>query len=135
MKQQLKQLAEMCALGAISEYQIQEVSGCSDEQYMAALEYADKYSHAHDEYHKWMETLYKNPDDVIYVLNSARMNICFDKQNAVFHCVELHYTLGNSYQNANVDIIEYALNSVQAFKFVKPDLFKFEKEWDDNLPF
>lgn len=136
MKTEVKELAKMYALGAISAEQIKEESGCSNEEYKEALQYAKKYSHAYDEYLEWMAELNEDPSTKIIVLNTSRAQIYLDKNDNIFHCIEMVYTLKNIYQDPEVDIIGYTLNSVEAFKLLRPDLYKYEDEYKDiTLPF
>lgn len=136
MKTEIKALAEMYALGAISASQIKEESGCSNEEYKEALQYAKKYSHAYDEYLRWMQKLNEYPSTKITVLNTSRVQMYLDKNENRFHVIEMVYIPGNIYHDPDVDVIGYTLNSVQAFKLVKPELFEYEEEYKDiTLPF
>lgn len=136
MKTELKTLAEMYALGAISASQIKEESNCSNAEYKEALQYAKKYSHAYDEYLCWMKELNDNPARKIVVLNTSRVTIYLDKNENRFHCIEMIYIPGNIYRDPDVDIIGYTLNSVEAFKLVRPELYEYEEKHKDiELPF
>ena len=136
MKTEIKELAEMYALGAISAEQIKEESNCSNAEYKEALQYAKRYSHAYDEYIKWIQKLYENPSTKITVLNTSRVQMYLDKNENRFHCIEMIYIPGNIYRDPDVDIIGYTLNSVEAFKLLRPELYKYEKEFKDTeLPF
>lgn len=136
MKTEIKALAEMYALGAISAEQIQEESNCSNAEYKEALQYAKKYSHAYDEYLCWIKELNDNPARKIVVLNTSRVTIYLNKNENRFHCIEMIYIPGNIYRDPDVDIIGYTLNSVEAFKLLRPELYKYEKEFKDTeLPF
>lgn len=136
MKKEIKELSEMYALGAISASKIKEESNCSNAEYKEALQYAKKYSHAYDEYLCWIQKLDENPSTKITVLNTSRVQMYLDKNENVFHCIEMVYIPGNIYHDPDVDIIGYALNSVQAFKLLRPELYAYEKEYKDTeLPF
>ena len=136
MKTEIKALAEMYALGAISAEQIQEESNCSNAEYKEALQYAKRYSHAYDEYLCWMKELNDNPARKIVVLNTSRVTIYLNKNENRFHCIEMIYIPGNIYRDPDVDIIGYTLNSVEAFKLVRPELYEYEEEYKDlTLPF
>lgn len=136
MKTEIKALAEMYALGAISASQIKEESGCSDEEYKEALQYSKKYSHAYDEYLCWMQKLNEDPSTKITVLNTSRVQMYLDKSENIFHCIEMVYIPGNIYRDPDVNVIDYTLNSVQAFKLIRPELYRFEEEYKDTtLPF
>lgn len=136
MKTEIKALAEMYALGAISASQIKEESNCSVAEYKEALQYAKKYSHAYDEYLCWMQKLSEDPSTKITVLNTSRVQIYLDKSENIFHCIEMVYIPGNIYRDPDVDVIDYTLNSVQVFKLIRPELYRFEEEYKDTtLPF
>lgn len=136
MKTEIKQLAEMYALGAISAEQIKDVSECSTEEYKEALQYAKKYSNVYNEYICWIQKLNEDPSTKITVLNTSRVLIYLDKSENTFHCMEKVYIPGNIYRDHDVEIIGYTLNSVQAFKLVRPELYEYEEEYKDTtLPF
>lgn len=136
MKTEIKALAEMYALGAISAEQIKEESNCSNAEYKEALQYAKKYSHAYDEYLCWMKELNDNPARKIVVLNTSRVTIYLNKNENRFHCIEMIYIPGNIYRDPDVDIIGYTLNSVEAFKLLRPELYEYEEKHKDiELPF
>lgn len=136
MKKEIKELSEMYALGAISAEQIKEESNCSNAEYKEALQYAKRYSHAYDEYLCWMKELNDNPARKIVVLNTSRVTIYLNKNENRFHCIEMIYIPGNIYRDPDVDIIGYTLNSVEAFKLVRPELYEYEEKYKDiELPF
>lgn len=136
MKKEVRDLAEMYALGAISAEQIKEESNCSNAEYKEALQYAKRYSHAYNEYLRWMQKLSENPARKIVVLNTSRVTIYLDKNDGRFHCIEMIYIPGNIYHDPDIDVIGYTLNSVQAFKLVRPELYEYEEKHKDiELPF
>lgn len=136
MKTEIKALAEMYALGAISAEQIKEESNCSNEEYKEALQYSKKYSHAYDEYIRWIQKLNEDPSTKITVLNTSRVQMYFDKNENVFNVIEVRLLHENIYRYPDAEVIGYALNSVQAFKLIRPELYEYEEEYKDTeLPF
>lgn len=116
MKTEIKALAEMYALGAISASQIKEESNCSNEEYCMSLWYAELFEQQYYNYIEECKMIDAALDNITENLRACGYMV--NREGCSFTIYYQTIVRGCPYDGYDLDVVEDVITPIEAFNII-----------------
>lgn len=116
MKTEIKHLAEMYALGAISAEQIQEESACTNEEYCMSLWYAELIEQEYYNYVEEFKMIHTALDNITEGLRAHGYLVT--REGCSFIISYQTIVRGCPYDGYDLDVVEDTITPIEAFNII-----------------